>query len=197
MVLSQTMGAASRKVRCLKPSAFEIARCCWENKQENTVVPFQQDMFVCCFLRSVLLWWAGSPGEVEPSRAGTIIPLQTAFPQGSRGSVQQNLCSYGKLRHSKASIPTKCLWLCWHSTGRVLDIWMLELRFFLLRDHPRDSLGEAAEVCSSSAFTAPWCYLCVWGAGSICLRNRTNVQPWCVCLALGWWFCAWGAGLQP
>lgn len=88
--------------------------------------------------------------------------------------MQQNLCSYGKLRHSKASIPTKCLWLCWHSTGRVLDIWRLELRFFfLLRDHPKDSLGEAAEVCISSAFTAPCLPSVVL---SVCLRSRKHLS---------------------
>lgn len=75
MVLSQTMGAASRKVRYLKPSAFEIPRCCWENKQENTVVTFQNDMFLWCFLRPVLPWWGGSPGEVELSRAGRLALL--------------------------------------------------------------------------------------------------------------------------
>lgn len=27
--------------------------------------------------------------------------------------------------------------------------------FYLLKDHPKDNLEEATEVCSSSAFTAP------------------------------------------
>lgn len=85
-----SMGAASGKVKYLKPSAFEIPQCCWENKRENTVVPFQHEMFLWCFLRdwSVLPWWGGCArwGAAEQGwQAGTVIPLQTAFPQGSCG----------------------------------------------------------------------------------------------------------------
>lgn len=134
----ESMGAASGKVKYLKPSAFEIPQCCWENKRENTVVPFQHEMFLWCFLRdwSVLPRWGGCArwGAAEQGwQAGTVIPLQTAFPRDLVASLKQNLCSYGKLRHSKASIPTKCLWSCWQSAGRVLDTWMLELIYFAKR----------------------------------------------------------------
>lgn len=45
--------------------------------------------------------------------------------------------------------------------------------FFLLRDHPKDSLGGAAEVCSSSAFTAPCLPSVVL---SVCLRSRKHLS---------------------
>lgn len=133
MGLSQTMGAAFGKVKRLKTSALEIPRCCRENKQEkhscalstgNVSVVFPQ---VC----------AAVVGQVRCSRARLAgwhcYPTPNSLPQGSLGDpwgiLKQSLCSYRKLRHSKASIPTKCLWLCWHSTGRVLVAWMLELFF--------------------------------------------------------------------
>lgn len=76
------------------------------------------------------------PDEVQLSRAGRLALLSRSklpFPRDLVASLKQNPCSYGKLRHSKASIPTKCLWLCWQSAGRVLDTWMLELIYFAKR----------------------------------------------------------------
>lgn len=48
------------------------------------------------------------PDEVQPSRAGRLALLSRSklpFPRDLVASLKQNLCSYGKLRHSKASIP--------------------------------------------------------------------------------------------
>lgn len=50
------------------------------------------------------------PGEVWLSRAGRLALLSHSklpFPRDLVAFVEQNLCNYGKLRHSKVSIPHK------------------------------------------------------------------------------------------
>lgn len=209
MVLSQTMAAASGKVRYLKPSALEIPRCCWANKQENTVVPFQRDTFLWCLRRPVLPWWGGSARWGVAEQAGRLALLshpKLPFPRDLVAFVKQNLCNYGQLRHSKASIPHKIpvVVLAQHWLGAgYLEVGV---NSFFLRDLLMDNLGEAAEVCSSSAFTTPCLpsvllFVCLSSRKHLSEEQEPSAQPWYVCLwcvpkPWGCWFCAWGAAMQ-
>lgn len=89
-------------------------------------------------------------------QAGTVIPLQTAFPQGSRGLCGAEPVQLWEAETQQGFPPPQntcgcvgtALGGCW-----IPGCWRF-LGIFLLKDHPKDNLGEAAEVCSSSAFTA-------------------------------------------